>query len=210
MSEPENFLERWSRLKQHARLEESVGEKASTDPGGVEDSPTGDAPPIDLASLPPVESIGPETDIRPFLQAGVPEELTGAALRSAWVADPSIRNFVEMADNQWDFNDASAMPGFGSLGSAEFARELVNKALQGLDDVAEALPPAKIEAVDPATQADVVVAGPKVVDPVWVSGAGSAGASGSAVANPALVQAAASNSPSVPASKQSHGSALPK
>jgi TorA maturation chaperone TorD len=79
--------------------------------------PTGSpaAATFDLASLPPLQSITAGTDIRSFLGSGVPVELTRAALRRAWVTDPAIRDFIGIAENQWDFNDPTAMPGFGPL-----------------------------------------------------------------------------------------------
>ena len=45
----------------------------------------------------------------------MPAELTRAALRRAWVSDPAIRDFIGIAENQWDFNDPEAIPGFVSL-----------------------------------------------------------------------------------------------
>jgi hypothetical protein len=51
--------------------------------------------------------------------------LARAALRRAWVADPAIRDFVGIAENQWDFNDPNAIPGFGSLGPLDDVRRLV-------------------------------------------------------------------------------------
>ena len=133
MSKPEeNFLERWSRLKRQARRADSFEQTGGTarqppaqpkETSGTErqplaqtevpaaDAKSSDTSLFDPATLPPIESIGPDSDIRPFLQPGVPEHLMGAALGHAWVVDPSIRDFVEMADNQWDFNDESAMPG---------------------------------------------------------------------------------------------------
>ena len=51
-----------------------------------------------------------------FCKADVPAELTRAALRQAWTSDPAIRDFVGIAENQWDFNDPNAIPGFGPLG----------------------------------------------------------------------------------------------
>src|SRR5437879_6035193 len=72
-------------------------------------------PARDLANLVPLESIGAETDIRAFLAAGVPPELTRAALRRAWLSDPKIRNFVGLADYDWDFNTPGSMAGFGIL-----------------------------------------------------------------------------------------------
>jgi TorA maturation chaperone TorD len=70
---------------------------------------------FDPASLPPLESIIAGTDIRSFLGSGVPVELTKAALRRAWATDPAIRDFIGIAESQWDFNDPTAMPGFGPL-----------------------------------------------------------------------------------------------
>ena len=66
-------------------------------------------------SLPPIESIGAESDIRPFLQPGVPQELTRAALRRAWVTDPAIRDFIGLSENSWDFNSPDGASRFGSL-----------------------------------------------------------------------------------------------
>jgi len=71
--------------------------------------------PSDAASLPSIESITAETDIRGFLASGVPPELTRAALRRAWACDPNIRNFVGLADYDWDFNAAGSIAGFGPL-----------------------------------------------------------------------------------------------
>src|SRR5207253_5408959 len=75
------------------------------------------SPAFDLASLPPLQSITAGTDIRSFLASNVPLELTKAALRRTWVTDPAIRDFIGIAENQWDFNDPTAMPGFEPLGA---------------------------------------------------------------------------------------------
>ena len=77
---------------------------------------------FDPASLPPIESIEAGTDIRAFLQPGVPAELTRAALRRAWVADPAIRDFVGLAENAWDFTAPGGAPGFAPLSADEVQR----------------------------------------------------------------------------------------
>jgi hypothetical protein len=139
MSESENFLSRWSRLKRESGLEYGgADEKRMGDalPGAAVPSP----PAFDPASLPPIESIVADSDIRLFLEAGVPAELTRAALRSAWTADPAIRDFIGIADNQWDFNDAAAMPGFGSLGAADYALNVVARALGFPNNAIEGTP----------------------------------------------------------------------
>jgi TorA maturation chaperone TorD len=108
MSDSENFLSRWSRLKHESEV---------TSPDAEVASPDTDVP--DPASLPPIESIVADTDIRQYLHADVPPELTRAALRSAWAADPAIRDFLGIAESQWDFNDPTAIPGFGPLQAAD-------------------------------------------------------------------------------------------
>jgi hypothetical protein len=80
---------------------------------------------FDWTKLPPVETITAESDIRAFLQAGVPPELTRAALRRAWAADPKIRDFVGLADYDWDFNTPGAIPGFGPLEMSDEVRRQV-------------------------------------------------------------------------------------
>jgi len=128
MSEEENFIARWSRLKLESRAAElDIAEQRTTETSSAVEIPS--LPSFDPASLPPVESLVADSDIRPFLQAGVPAELTRAALRSAWTADPAIRDFIGIADNQWDFNEQSAIPGFGSLEAADCAQSPLARAL---------------------------------------------------------------------------------
>jgi len=130
MSERESFLSRWSRLKRESGIEGIDGEKPADAVPSTDASP---APAFDPASLPPIESIVADSDVRPFLAAGVPAELTRAALRSAWVADPGIRDFIGIAESQWDFNQPNAIPGFGPLIIAEYRRALEIHALAGSD-----------------------------------------------------------------------------
>jgi hypothetical protein len=126
MNDPEGFVSRWSRRKRDVSREaepaastkpvEESAEAAEDSTSDVParqlaDSPTGLA--FDPKSLPSIESITAETDIRGFLAAGVPPELTRAALRRAWASDPGIRNFVGLADYDWDFNAAAPVAGFG-------------------------------------------------------------------------------------------------
>lgn len=131
MSDPENFLSRWSRRKRDvadadkdAQRPDDTASAQTPAPAKQDDSATpapnapraGDADtPFDLASLPSVESITADTDIRGFFAPGVPAELTRAALRRAWAADPKIRDFVGLEDYAWDFNAAESIPGFGKL-----------------------------------------------------------------------------------------------
>jgi hypothetical protein len=126
MSDPDNraekLLQRWSRRKQAALRRVRGSEPRGAPPNAEARSPTGacargrrDQPAFDPATLPPIESITAASDIRAFLAPGVPEELTRAALRRMWVTDPAIRDFVGLAENQWDFTRPDSVPGFGSL-----------------------------------------------------------------------------------------------
>jgi hypothetical protein len=135
MSEPEGFLSRWSRRKQEAdqkspEPDQLAPEKDASQAkaASAQEAPLkADAPPepvFDLASLPPIESIGAGTDIRQFLQKGVPLELSRAALRRAWTTDPVIRDFIEVAENQWDFASGN-VPGFGPLEPSDDVRRMV-------------------------------------------------------------------------------------
>ena len=144
MSEPENFIARWSRRKREATQDADAakpaaapeataeGEQASDIPhtGSDEALAHGDAvhPPesvFDPTKLPPIETITAASDIRAFLAPGVPPELARAALRRAWVADPKVRDFVGLADYDWDFNTPGAIAGFGALEPTEELRQQV-------------------------------------------------------------------------------------
>jgi len=158
MSDAENFVARWSRLKRDTAKQtkdktpaDAPGPKpgAAADEQGAEGAlPAADAltePAFDPASLPSIESITGSSDIRAFLQKGVPAELTKAALRRVWTTDPAIRDFIGIAENQWDFTDPTAMPGFGPLEATDNVRELVAQAMgklgQALDPSAQATGP---------------------------------------------------------------------
>jgi hypothetical protein len=152
MSE-DNFIARWSRLKRQTAKpqgpkggEPAAAPEAEGTPDTIEaaqekrdtEGKTAPEPEFDLSSLPSIEEITAGTDIRAFLQSGVPAELTKAALRKAWTADPAIRDFIGLAENQWDFTDPSSIPGFGPLGPADDVRRLVAGAMGRLDDLAAA------------------------------------------------------------------------
>lgn len=148
MTEPEDFLSRWARRKRDARSETETKARADTgsedqpnrDQVGAADkaeqdatarqptpAPTRDAKPedaFDLSKLPSLDSIGPTTDIRVFLQPGVPDALSRAALRRAWSADPGIRDFIGLAENSWDFTAGDGMHGFGALDPEDAKRLL--------------------------------------------------------------------------------------
>ena len=121
MSDPKDFLARWSRRKLNPPTEKPAPAEKASMPAADKDA-AATAPPdpeFDITKLPPLESIGSNSDIRAFLQRGVPASLTRAALRRAWSADPAIRDFVGLSENSWDFNAPNSLPGFGSLNADE-------------------------------------------------------------------------------------------
>jgi Protein of unknown function (DUF3306) len=141
-----DFFKRWSRRKREAtadnrprqELPADEAERARAVPVADENAAE---PELDLSLLPPIESITSATDVTAFLRKGIPQELTRAALRRAWTADPVIRDFVGLAENAWDFNDPNAMPGFGPLDCSEAELQvLVDRIVGGLSKVVEKPP----------------------------------------------------------------------
>src|SRR5262245_12381807 len=142
----EEFLKRWSRRKQEAKQETSkTAEQAPSPPGQTaaaspETAEAASEPEIDLSKLPSIDSITAATDITEFLRKGIPVELSRAALRRAWSADPTIRDFVGLAENAWDFTDPNAIPGFGALqGTPEQIGAMVERVIGGVRNAAEKL-----------------------------------------------------------------------
>jgi hypothetical protein len=137
LSERDNPLRRWARLKQAAKAAEQTGDSLP----GSDRVPqlTGTEMPFDPTSVPSIEAIAADTDITGFLRAGVPEELTRSALRKAWAKDPAIRDFIGIAENQWDFNDPDGIPGFGPLapvgGGVDVRDYIATRLEQGRDPI---------------------------------------------------------------------------
>jgi Protein of unknown function (DUF3306) len=89
----EAFLSRWSRQK-----------RSRPQPAGPEAPATNKELPFDASTLPNIDDLTEGSDFAAFMQKGVPEALQRLALRRMWSLEPSIRDFVEVAENQWDFN----------------------------------------------------------------------------------------------------------
>jgi len=166
------FLERWSRKKIDAERETPAPAKADAkdvSPPAEARLPEREAkndiktpdkaaskPEFDLASLPSLDSITAITDIRAFLAPGVPTDLARAALRRAWATDPAIRDFKGLAENDWDFTDPTAMPGFGPLPPGTDIKKMLAQIFGDGDKPATAeavtAKPAALEAPDIAEQ----------------------------------------------------------
>lgn len=142
-NDDESFLQRWSRMKRDgakdgapaAPEEQETGAAAAEAaplPAGEpraadgEASPTGPeasagdahAKPFDLSGLPKIEELTAQSDIRGFLDKRVPAALRNAALRQMWTLDPAIRDFIEVADYQWDWNTPGGAPGYELIDAA--------------------------------------------------------------------------------------------
>src|SRR5262245_44346855 len=174
MSDEENFISRWSRRKraaaehadEKAPHEKTVDQKTTDEKisdaratRGATVAPSDAAVPseaaFDIAKLPPIESITAESDIRAFLAPGVPAELSRAALRRAWAADPKIRDFVGLADYDWDFNAPGAITGFGPLEMTDELRRQVAQMVGRSISTEVSDRPAATPSADPAGQASV-------------------------------------------------------
>ncbi|HYH20791.1 MAG TPA: DUF3306 domain-containing protein [Azospirillum sp.] len=121
MADPESFLARWSRLKREAPLEpdEPLPEEAEAAPESEPAEP-----------LPPIDSLGTDSDYTRFLAAAVPEEVKRLALRKAWVSDPKIAEFRGFGEYDWDFN----APGYGQLLPTDDVRRLVEAVFRDAPD----------------------------------------------------------------------------
>src|SRR6266851_5361008 len=121
MSDDDSILARWSRRKRLVAAEfRKIPPTVAAETAKPVAAEPAEAPlPI---SLPPLDSIESASDITGFLAPNVPLELTRAALRRAWTADPAIRDFIGLSENAWDFNAPGGVPGFGSLDAEEIRR----------------------------------------------------------------------------------------
>jgi hypothetical protein len=231
----ESFLERWSRRKREIVREDTIDDAAAA-PAHADDhrgqqppapAEHADAPAFDISQLPSIDSITASTDIRPFLAPGVPASLRHAALRRVWSADPTIRDFVGLAENAWDFTAPDGVPGFGAIGSAEEVRKLVAQVIGDLPaaDEKTAAPSAAeaVQAAQPAQEFASERSAPEASPAAELSSSGGdQPASAPAVRGPQpeLLQdnkehAAAQNKSSEPESmpagrRRSHGRALPE
>jgi hypothetical protein len=219
----QSFLQRWSRRKLAAADRATEAPDAAAEGSDIAEpklqapvSAEPSAAAFDPASLPPIESIGAATDIRPFLASGVPPELTRAALRRAWTSDPAIRDFIGLAENQWDFTKPDGVPGFGSL-------ELTSELRRMVAELFDQASPNEGPGANPNTNSKASVANSDQPEPLDCPSTVSSGAvAASPVAadqkalgdpqpNDAAVQnEIASQAPDRGSDLRKHGGALPK
>jgi Protein of unknown function (DUF3306) len=153
------FFSRWSRQKREGDKPESKRTSPTAKP------PTVGEAEIDPTTLPKIEDLTAESDISCFLRKGVPEALQKLALRRMWALDPEIRNFVEVAENQFDFHAAGGIYGLfeelpaGSDMSIWLAQATQSVAREAPKDPAEDAPVENSKKLAAAQQAAPEVAG---------------------------------------------------
>lgn len=122
-TEDGSFLRRWSRRKEEARQAEAdpaPPPEPEAEPE-AEPGPEEAAAPFDPASLPPLESLGPDSDYTAFLRREVPRALRSAALRRAWASHPAIVAHRPLVEYDWNWN----APGYGALRPGDEAGPLI-------------------------------------------------------------------------------------
>lgn len=126
----DSFLGRWSRRKRA---------QATPDVPDVETPAVAPQPLVedealsaeDLARLPALDDLTPDSDIKAFLQKGVPKALRNAALRRKWMLVPGIRDYKDPAvDYAWDWNTPGGVPGDGHPPSPERAAQMLRDLIE--------------------------------------------------------------------------------
>lgn len=124
-------------LGQEPRAEALSGVPLRTGSVGSQDVPqcrveeVGEASPqMPYLELPSLESLGPGSDLRPFLRPGVAPALRNAALRRMWTVDPAIRDYIGPADYAWDWNTPGGVPDYAETLSID--PERIRQTLAGM------------------------------------------------------------------------------
>lgn len=153
--EDEPFFSRWSKRKLESAEPPPAPEPEPDAPAAEEPESLSEE---ELAALPRLEDFTPQTDIRPFLRAGVPQELRNAALRRIWLLTPAIRDHVDPAvDYAWDWNTPGGVPGDGAAPSPERMAQMLREIVAPRRDAAAetGLEVAEKQALDATKTSDV-------------------------------------------------------
>jgi len=209
MTVPENPLSRWSRLKRETvskgRADVDLDDPRPRSVGpATEPEAELDEGFADPQELPSIDAITIDTDIRAFLNSRVPTELTRAALRRAWISDPAIRDFVGIAENQWDFNDPTAISGFGPLLETDDIPALLAQAFGRPAELVTAIAELPMALEPPASAGTVREIGTSDQPDI------SKVSNGIAVERAAIGHPGAKQEGGAPSKRRAHGGALPR
>lgn len=217
MNDEEPFLSRWSRLKRgDAPPKPEAAEKHEPRQPAPEPVPTPEQEPLDLTKLPRLEDIAADTDIRAFLDPRVPGELRNEALRRAWRLDPVIDTFVEVAENQYDWNTPGGVPGYGPLGpvpdlpkllaqaTGKLFEEPADMTVTTVHDIEETpFPPAQVMPTEPESATALQEAAVPAPTPALLT-------SGEDPAPQALAVLPDASATTLEPTRRRHGTALPR
>jgi uncharacterized protein DUF3306 len=142
LADPPGFLARWSRRKQADRDAAARRGKANSAASPQSLAAAPEEPPA-IEDLPALETLTKDSDFRPFMRAGVPEELRNQALRKLWMSDPLYANLDGLLEYGEDFAEPFRMAGVVAT---------VYRVLEGMPDpeppAADTPPPAEPAAPD--------------------------------------------------------------
>ena len=201
----DGFLARWSRRKAASR--ENTPQALMPGPLPQPDQPIAEAPEIEL---PPIETLGADSDYTMFLARGVCRTVQAQALRVAWASDPVIANFRGMAEYAWDFN----APGYGDLALNDDVAALLSQIIRS----SPRLVAAEIIGADPLAVSVAASAGPAVPTAAGFPAQVAPPESVQSIAEPAAAALPAPLSPpplspapvaELPVPRRRHGGAMP-
>lgn len=156
--EQEPFLSRWSRMKRGGQSTAPESDAAKPEPAkAVDADPAAETlnvederEPLDLETLPKVDELTKESDITAFLDSRVPQMLRNAALSRMWTLDPTIRDFIEVAENQWNWNVPGGAPFYELMepgsGTGTFVADATSAIYRSVGETASATGSAEIGA----------------------------------------------------------------
>ncbi len=110
MADPDAFLARWSRLKRHAQSGAQPQDAAPAPPVAAAETRPAQSPKPE-PELPPIESLGKDSDYTGFMRADVPDALRNQALRKLWQSDPVFANLDGLVEYGEDFGAAFKLGG---------------------------------------------------------------------------------------------------
>jgi Protein of unknown function (DUF3306) len=215
------FLARWTRRKQEAKAAPAQTPDAPQEaPSATPATPQAAGAEAMELPLPSLDDVVAGGDVSVFLQAHVPESLRNAALRKLWTTDPAIRDFIEMADYQWNFNDPDSIPGWSSTLPGVDVQALARRIFGEAEPKAEAEEPAIVADAPPVEAAaeggDIAAAEspPAAIQTIEANGGMAADPLPAAPVHPAAdedcaVQNTAAESYTYVGARKRHGGALP-
>jgi len=165
----EDFLGRWSRRKQRARLESAdaappqpPARVAEEQPGGTSDEAAQEQPLTD-EDMPPLESLGEDSDYSGFLSPGVSDKLRGVALKKLFSSKYfNIRDGLDDYDD--DFRNFEAL---GDIITSDMRHQMeqeAERAKQAIEEQAGG-PVEEVQLATPADEASEETAADKEAAP---------------------------------------------